>query len=379
MSFYGWGSQGLRLIAIILALDSLASAAYYTASRAYVRDVLGGVEAYRYIVMLIAAETIPVVVVVALGILGVYGKRRVIATVSSLRAFFYPLITLVDPMLIVIPVFIGAVFVYMFFINALGALLESARGSARTYADVTLVFPIFWSIGPLIPGVLEPVGGYVMVFTVIGFLAGLSSILLALASKAEDEGVSEYPKIIASFKLLGSQLILALLVAGAGLNLFWNIMIIKLYEISGSLILFGLIGGTLTTLLSIAARRLAGMIADKIEPLKMLTIIYAIYAIYGLVMYMLEGLPFVILWLIPIYPFREISQTMTISRALPREAQTTAASIVTLTYNLPSITYPILYLIGIGIAEATAIYTIALVSSSVLIGKLAARAGKRPE
>jgi len=361
-------------------LDTLASAAYYTASRAYVRDVLGGVEAYRYIVMLVAAETIPVIVVVALGILGgVYGKRRVAAAISSLRAFFYPLIVLVDPKLIVIPVFIGSVFVYMFFINALGALLESARGSARTYADVTLVFPISWGIGPLIPGVLEPVGGYVMVFTVTGFLAGLSSILLAIASKAEDDGVSEYPNIMASFKLLGSQLILALLAAGAGLNLFWNIMSIKLYETSGSLILFGLIGGTLSTLLSIAARRLAGMIADRIEPIKMLAIVYAIYAVYGLIMYKLEGLPFMILWLTPLYPFREVSQTMTISRALPREAQTTAASIVTLTYSLPSITYPILYFIGIGIAEATVIYTVALILSSVLIGRLAIRTGRRSE
>ncbi len=365
------GLLGLRLIAVILALDTLAIAAYYTASRAYVRDVLGEVEAYRYVAMLVAAETIPVVIAVALGVLGeAYRGRRVVATISVLRAVFYPLVVFVDPKLIVIPVFAGSIFEYLFFINALGALLESVRGSAKTYAIVTLVFPIFWSIGSLAPGVLEPVGGYVLVFAIVGLLAGLSSALLALASEAGDAGTPSYSSVLDSLKLLKPQLILALLAAGAGLNLFWNIMSIKLYETSGSLLLFGLIGGALTTILSTVARPVAGMLADKIEPIKMLATVYATYAVYGLLMYKLEGIPFIILWLIPIYPFKEIAQTMTISRTLPKESQTTAASIITLTYSLPSITYPALYFIGVSVAEAAAIYVATLTISTIILASV---------
>ncbi|MDM7275679.1 MAG: MFS transporter [Thermoprotei archaeon] len=362
------GSLGLRLIAAILALDTLAFAAYYTASRAYVRDFLGEVEAYRYVAVLVAAETVPVLLAVALGVLGeAFRGRRLVAAVSVLRALFYPLVVFVDPKLIVIPVFLGSVFGYLFYINALGALLESVRGSARTYAVVTLVFPIFWSIGSLVPGVLEPIGGYTIVFAFVGLLGGLASALLALASRPGDSGAPGYSSVVASLKLLKPRLIIVLLAAGAGLNLFWNIMSIKLYETSGSLLLFGLIGGTLTTILSTVARPVAGVLADKVEPIKMLAAVYATYTVYGLLMYRLEGMPFIILWLIPIYPFREVAQTMTISRSLPKEYQVTAASIITLTYSLPSITYPILYFVGVSVAEAAAIYVATLTLSTIVL------------
>ncbi|MEM1873376.1 MAG: MFS transporter, partial [Acidilobaceae archaeon] len=226
------------LIALVLWLDTVSFAAYFFASRAYVRDSLGELEAYRYVALLVGFEGIASLAAPLGGVLGdVYG-RRAVALLSLLRAPVYlsiPIVTAYDPRLLFVPAFVGGVFSNIFYSNALGVLLHRARGSGRVYATVTMVFPLAWSVGSVIPGLLEPLGGYTLIFSSVGATALLASLLLALLGDNNSSG-ARYRDALDSLSALPKSLLAGLLLAGAGLTLYWNLLSIKLYEVTESLL-----------------------------------------------------------------------------------------------------------------------------------------------
>ncbi|MEM4737341.1 MAG: MFS transporter, partial [Acidilobaceae archaeon] len=172
-------------IALVLFINEVATATYFFSSRAFIR-VLMGEDVYRYVILLISFESIANLFALLGGVLGDLYGRRIIALLSGLRALTYfsiPLAITYDLKLTFALFFVSKVFDGLFFSNALGTLLSRSKGSGRLYATSSTIFPIAWSIGSLVPGLLEPRGGYTLIFTFIGVATLFASLFLAVVGK----------------------------------------------------------------------------------------------------------------------------------------------------------------------------------------------------
>ncbi|MEM0340220.1 MAG: MFS transporter [Acidilobaceae archaeon] len=360
-------------IALVLFINEVATATYFFSSRAFIR-VLMGEDVYRYVILLISFESIANLFALLGGVLGDLYGRRIIALLSGLRALTYfsiPLAITYDLKLTFALFFVSKVFDGLFFSNALGTLLSRSKGSGRLYATSSTIFPIAWSIGSLVPGLLEPRGGYTLIFTFIGVATLFASLFLAVVGKESKR--AKHEDLVKAFSMLPRTFLMGVIIAEAGLVLYWNLLSIKLYETTGSLLLFGLIGGTLTTMASVLVYPLAGIIVDKIHPSRFLGVVYIAYLTYGLMMYFFSGLLFAILWVLPLYPFKVVALTVTLSRTLPKTFQNTAAGITSLIYGLSGLIYSLFYFVDLDLFEVLSLYVFALTIGALAIIKASFR------
>jgi MFS family permease len=358
------------VIGFVLALDALSVGVWYTASRAYVRDVFGG-EAYAFVILLVAAESLAFTLSPVAGVLGdVYGRVRV-ALLGVLRAPIAVLMAFVDPTFIPVLAFLSSLLSVLFYTNVLGILLGLIRGSGRLYGLITIAAPLGYGVGSIIPGLLEPVGGYKLVFVFLGFVGGLAPLMLLLAPSNPGGGGSTLGVVVRTFKTIPLSLILAIILGNLALTLYWNVMSIKLYEVTGSLLAFGFIGGFLTTILSTMARPLAGVVVDRFKADLALALVLLAYAIYNTILFYTTGLAFILLWLIPLYPFRDVAQTMALSRRVDQSLQASVAGLLNMLWGLASLAYVVAYAHGVGLVEAFYIQLVLLVIASTLLIRLA--------
>ncbi len=339
------------VVGFVLALDALGFSVWYTASRAYIRDVLGD-EAYSFVVLLIAAESLGYMLSPIAGILGdVYGRVRM-ALLGVLRAPLLSLVAFVDPTHMPILVFLASTLSVLFYTNTLGLLLDLTRGSGRLYGLITIATPLAFGVGSLIPGLLKPIGGYELVFIFVGVIDGLSPLALLLVPSSSGNLGFSLRAAFSVFKSIPLSLIIAILLGNLASTLFWNIMSIKLYEVTGSLLAFGFVGGFLTTILSTIVRPLAGVLVDRFNADLVLASTYLAYTVYNTILYHTTGLTFILLWLIPLYPFRDVAQTMALSRRVSQDLQATVAGLINMLWGLASLAYVVAYAHGIGLLEA---------------------------
>jgi len=370
-----WGWDGFMwlvyfVIGFALALDALSAGVWYTASRAYVRDVFGG-EAYAFVVLLVAAESLAFTLSPVAGVLGdAYGRVRV-ALLGVLRAPIAVLMAFVDPTFIPVLAFLSSLLSVLFYTNVLGILLGLIRGSGRLYGLITIAAPLGYGVGSIIPGLLEPVGGYKLVFIFLGVVGGLAPLMLLLAPSNPGGGGSTLGVVVRAFKTIPLSLILAIILGNLALTLYWNVMSIKLYEVTGSLLAFGFIGGFLTTMLSTMARPLAGVVVDRFKADLALALVLLAYAIYNTILFYTTGLVFMLLWLIPLYPFRDVAQTMALSRRVDQSLQASVAGLLNMLWGLASLAYVVAYAHGVGLVEAFYIQLVLLVIASTLLIRLA--------
>ena len=362
--------RSLAALGLALAIDGAAFGAWYTASRAYIRDVMGG-EAYTFVALLVAAEGLPFILAPLAGFLGdLYGRRR-LALLGVLRGPLVPLFALLDPMFALSVVFVYSTLSIVFYTNTLGLLLGAIRGSGRLYGLVTLAMPLAYGFGSIVPGLLEPLGGYKLVFVAVGFMDVLAPLPLLLAGEDSRTRGSSRRGLLDPILELGGYmplgLIAAILLANIASTLYWNMMSIKLYEVTGSLLAFGFIGGLLTTLISAAARPVAGALVDRFNADTVLASTYLAYTVYNVALYYATGVYFMVLWLIPLYPFRETAQVMAISRRVPQSLQATAAGLSSTLWGLASLTYPLAYLAGVDLSIASLGQLLALSFSAILV------------
>jgi len=362
--------RGLAALGLALAIDGAAFGAWYTASRAYIRDVMGG-EAYTFVALLVAAEGLPFILAPFAGFLGdLYGRRR-LALLGVLRGPLVPLFALLDPRLALSVVFVYSTLSIVFYTNTLGLLLSAIRGSGRLYGLVTLATPLAYGFGSIVPGLLEPLGGYKLVFVAVGFMEVLAPLPLLLAGGDSMVGGGSRRGLLDPILELGGYvplgLIAAILLANIASTLYWNMMSIKLYEVTGSLLAFGFIGGLLTTLISTAARPVAGALVDRFNADTVLASTYLAYTVYNIALYYATGVYFMVLWLIPLYPFRETAQVMAISRRVPQSLQATAAGLSSTLWGLASLAYPLAYLAGVDLSTASLGQLLALSFSAILV------------
>ncbi|MCS7106562.1 MAG: MFS transporter [Acidilobaceae archaeon] len=335
----GWQAWG---ISASIAIDQAAAAMYYAASRAYFSDRLGE-ESYRFMLLLSAAEALPGIAGPLLGLLGDVRGARTLLLLSSLRGFLLPLIVYTPSMGAVGLVALVGLLSTLFSAAAVGSLLRASGGSAARYAKLSILFPIAWAVGGLIPAPVVERFGYPQLFLLMGALYSLSSLLGALfAENSFGNG-----KVGAALRALPLRPLLGLALFSAGLTLFFSMIAVKLYrELGNDLLLFGFVGVSLTSLLSALARPLAGLVVEKVGEERALLLVVIAYSLYGISLYLAGGFLLALLWLLPFYPFKDVAQAVYVSRRLPMELQATAAGILTMIYSLSSvanlIAYPVL-------------------------------------
>ncbi|MFZ8793822.1 MAG: MFS transporter, partial [Acidilobaceae archaeon] len=287
-----------------------------------------------------------------------------------LRAPIAVLMAFVDPTFIPVLAFLSSLLSVLFYTNVLGILLGLIRGSGRLYGLITIAAPLGYGVGSIIPGLLEPVGGYKLVFIFLGVVGGLAPLMLLLAPSNPGGAGSPLGVVVRAFKTMPLRLILAIILGNLALTLYWNVMSIKLYEVTGSLLAFGFIGGFLTTILSTMARPLAGVVVDRFKADLALAIVLLAYAIYNTILFYTTGLVFMLLWLIPLYPFKDVAQTMALSRRVDQSLQASVAGLLNMLWGLASLAYVLAYAYGIGLMEAFYIQLILLIIASALLMRL---------
>ncbi|MEN2999130.1 MAG: MFS transporter [Acidilobaceae archaeon] len=335
----GWQAWG---ISASIALDQTAAAMYYAASRAYFSDLLGE-GSYSFVLLLSAAEALPGLAGPLLGLLGDIRGARALLLLSALRGLLVPLIVLLPDLRAVGLVLLVSLLSALFGAAAFGSLLRASGGSATRYAKLSILFPLAWAIGGLIPAPVVERLSYLHLFALMGLLYSLSSLLSALFA----ENSLSSGNVGAALRVLPLRPLLGLALFSAGLSLFYSMIAVKLYrELGNDLLLFGFVGVSLTSLLSALARPLAGVAVERVGEQRALSLVIIAYSLYGTSLYLAAGSLLALLWLVPVYPFKDVAQTVYVSRRLPRELQATAAGILGMIYSLSSVAnllaYPVL-------------------------------------
>ncbi|MCX8196421.1 MAG: hypothetical protein N3F67_05030 [Acidilobaceae archaeon] len=322
-----------------IAIDQAAAASYYAASRAYFSDLLGE-QSYSFMLLVGAAEALPGLAGPLLGLAGDVKGARAIVALSAVRGALPPLVALLSDARAVAAIASLGLLSTLFAAGAFGSLLRASGGSASRYARLSLLFPLAWAAGGLLPAPAVEAYGYLGAFVLIGFLYSLSSLLAVLFV----ENSLATGNVGGALRSLPLGPLLGIALFSAGLNLFFSMVAVKVYrELGSDLFLFGLVGVSLTSLASALARPLAGRLVEGVgEGRAFLLSIFA-YSLYAVLLYLSGGLLLALLWLVPLYPFKEVAQTMYVSKSLPRELQATAAGIVSMIYSLSSLANFLLY------------------------------------
>lgn len=355
-----------------IAIDQAAAAAYYATSRPFVSDAFGE-ERYSIILLVAAAESLPGLIGPLLGLLSDARGARALLALAAARALLLPMLPLVSPLWAVALVGLSSLLSVAFSAAAFGSLLQEVRGSASSYARTTVLFPLAWAVGGLLPGLLEGRLSYAQLFALAGGLHALASLMALPVAESVGRRLElrEKPAALAVF---------AIALSAAGLGVFFSMISIKLYEELGSVLAYSIIGVSLTSLVSAATRPFAGIIVERIGEGRALRYSIGAYAIYSVLMYLATGHLLALLWLLPLYPFREVSLTMYVSRRMSSGAQSTAAGLISMIYSAASIAniavYPVVSAHGLRGGLLVALSALAL---SYILLSIAERRAKPRE
>jgi hypothetical protein len=118
-------------------------------------------------------------------------------------------------------------------------------------------------------------------------------------------------------------------------------------------------------------RPLAGVLVDRFKADLVLASTFLAYAIYNTILFYTTGLTFILLWLIPLYPFRDVAQAMALSRRVNQNLQATVAGFLNMLWGLASLAYVLAYAYGIGLLEAFYIQLVSLIIALILMVRFA--------
>jgi len=299
---------------------------YYTYSRMLIEEALG--QAYSFAAKLAAAETAPLVLSVVLGFLADrLGRRKSMLVgigeaAATLAMGYLGLARL--PVLAAIAASIHSISYTAF----MGALLAGVSGSGYTYSIAAAGGSVGWGLGGLAAGLLHSLGPRPE-FATAALLEALG-YLIAVATTPPSLEASETPRLA---ELAGglrrlSWLTGSIILSSAGLTLYASSVSLKLKAEVENPILYGLTFSTITALVGAAVRPVAGRVSDRLGHVRLLALTTAVYILAGYGMLVAHGPALVIIWILPIYPFRDVSMMLSASIMLPRRLQATAAGVV---------------------------------------------------
>ncbi len=379
---HSWGVFGVyrerwaRGLSLSQLLFWTGFGAYYTYTRAYIEEARG--QDYAFATVVAGAETAPLVLSVVMGFLADYLGRRKLVLLGLGEAIAVAAMGVVELSLVPVLVAVGGVFYSIAYSALLGAILAGVRGSGTAYSVIAAAGSIGWALGGLLGGYsfgYGPVVAYgASAFMIAaGYLAGYAYVTEELEPESRP---SPSEVLEASRRIL---LVVASIVLGqAALNIFFTSASLKLKAEIGDPLLFGLVFSTATAILGALARPLAGLASDKLGEVRLLAVTAIAYALLGYAVATLRGYLLIAVWLIPLFPFRDVAVSMSVSSRLPGKLQATAAGIIsfaTSTSGLIALTLAPL-IKGRTIIEVYAICATLLVASAALLGPQLAKREK---
>jgi len=324
---------GLMTLNIVYSL-------YYIISRP-----LLGVDIYgSWIILYVAsAEYAPSLLSFILGAIGdVYGRRRILL-LGSLG--FIPLLfvfTVSDWRLILVSIFFYSLFTSIVSVIALSCLIEDRTRIGTKYSRAGLSMGIGWGFGSSLAWPLYlKIGRY-------GFAVMLStlyivSILMILKGYIGKERDASRGLIIGLQHVYSglSRFIPVLLFSSIGLAIGSNVNALildsKLRDLFSIFntgfelrIFYGFFCGTLPVLLGSPLRLIIGRLVDKGYEKTMFTASILTYLILYLILPHTQPVIFIILWMLPVYPFYDTSIYAIISRSTSRYEATVTGFISTI-------------------------------------------------
>ncbi len=324
----------VRLAMLAGLLESVGWALHFTYSRTWVKDLLG--DDYSFILMLAAAETLPVLLSIVGGLHGDVSGRRRIAELSALQALFFALIPMLGLHYMPLLVGVSAALWAYFWPNLVAPVMEETGRTGSGYARFAVGSTAGWGLG----------GALVMLYGWLG-VAGPSTVywtaafvLMAAAIVSLDVVSTSRPgatmQEVVDFLRRGGMGVLALFLAIVFLQtaseIFWNASAFKLYGEAGSIAVFSLVYSILPTAIGVLVRPLAGRTVDASGPWKTYLAVILSYSALYLGVYTSSGLLLLALWVLPVFVFYDTSVYTLMARVFPENLQGSASGLVVLSY-----------------------------------------------
>ncbi len=303
---------------------------YTVASRDLVKSVLGN--NYGFIGLLVAAENIPSMISVLMGGLSdIIGRRRlVLLGLPGVPALALMYLTGIKYLPILAGVYVT--FWTLAIPAVTGTLLDMTRSSGRHYSIYAMFGSAGWGLSGVVAGYMASRLGDRAVFALASTLLATALILAYIKHPGGGGGVS-LKDVLRGAKAVSLPLMAASLTLAAT-ELFYGAFSLKLRGIAGSSQLFGILYATVPAVTGVIARPVAGVVVDRLRPLKSFLCVLAAYSLLLPGMALLNGVPAVILWAVPVWPFMDQSTVMLISKSLPRSLQGLAIGVVNTAYSI---------------------------------------------
>ncbi len=151
-------------------------------------------------------------------------------------------------------------------------------------------------------------------------------------------GLGDVARGLAGLRFLAVSLVLS----SAGLSLFAGAAALKLRAEIRSPVLYGLVFATITALVGAAVRPLAGWASDRLGHVRLLLASTLAYIPLAYGMLVAHGLLLAALWVLPVYPFRDVAMMLSASTMLPESLQATAAGVVSFSNSLSGLVLAVL-------------------------------------
>lgn len=340
-------------------LNGIGGAIYATYSRPYIADRLG-VLGYSIVGFLLAAERIPSLASVFTGYLADVVGRRKLLLLGVARLPIYVFMGLLNPLFLPILVFVNSTLSSLIAPSIMGTVLYATRSSGFKYSLLATMTTIGWIFGGVIPGLLRPTIGSLGLFMLAGILVTISTIIqyVFYPVTVSSQGSLSIVDALKAIRRM-SVLALSLVLSSAAVGFFYTILSLRIYSEVKSLLAYGLIVSTSTAIANSIARPIAGKLVDKYNPLMMLCFSLIAYIALNTGIYFSTGVAMIILWALPVYPFRDTATIIALSRSMPMSLQSTVAGLNITLNSLAGIV--ILALAGISGGNITLVYVLHII------------------
>lgn len=341
----------------------LAFGLHYSFSRYFIRITFG--YDYNFIILLSAAEVIPLIFSVGIGILAdVIGRRKLIF-IGFLGAGMYLLIAIKGFSMLIFAIIIAMLSTSIVSVSVSGAVMDVGRMRGLIYAFYTSGMTIGWGLSGILLSIL-PVDVF-KVYILIFVLECITTVIYLIFYPREAVSSTNIQEIITTLRVSEKNilnLVIAIILLTFVIELLWNGYSFKLIDVvGGDKTLFGLVYATLPAITGVIGRFAAGKLVDDYNPILILSITTILLATVISGIHFLTGLFVILLWSIPTYSFYDLASAVSISRSLYRNQQSTAIGIFSLATSIGGI---LLLLMSILIPQVT-IFQIYIISIIAII------------
>lgn len=320
-------------------LGGVAGSIYYTYRSPYIYSLVGEEKGRELISLIIASEQLPGVLGVLTGVLADVIGRRKLLYLSLISPFIYIAIGLSNPYRIPILTFTLSLLGIVTGPAGAGVLMVVTERSGRKYSYVVMMGSIGWALGGLLPYFLVKNHGPLTLFITVTILYLISSILL----------ISFYPREVDQIKPSGSSSIIPILnhvfrrvyvlmlsatIANAALSFFYSVASVRIYSDvektygEEGLLIYGVALSTLTALAGALVRPISGILVDRFNPISVVTASLVSYLALDTGIFLAGGgIVALILWILPIYPFRDTATTIALARRVELEYQSSLSGL----------------------------------------------------